>query len=311
MARIIVFGSGSWGSTFAHLLSQKNSVYLWGRDKEKILKYSRKGRNTDYLPSYKLCEDIHFCSDLNILKEKWDLAVFAVPAQSFRDFLQLLPGNILPRIPYINLAKGIELHSGKILSSVFIEKFPHLKSQYCCLSGPNLAEEILQGKPASAVLASFNAKLARDLSSDLSFSLFRIYASVDIQGVEIAGAVKNIFAIASGICEGLNLGVNARAALLARSLAELMRFGRKFGGKPSTFYGLSGIGDIMATCFSPLSRNFRTGLKLAEHREIDDIIKELGSVAEGVATTKITNKISKKMGIYQILPSLRERYDFI
>jgi glycerol-3-phosphate dehydrogenase (NAD(P)+) len=230
--------------------------------------------------------------------------VIAIASQATKEFLQ--KHFVFKNQKILVASKGINAKNGKFLNEIYEKYIP--KENLCYLSGPSFAVEVLEGLPTALIVNSGNKKLAKKFAA-LFPSFIKSYVSSDIIGAEISGAYKNVIAIASGICDGLQLGNNARAALLSRGLIEMDRFGKRFGAKKSTFLGLSGAGDLFLTASSTLSRNYRVGFALAQHRDIEEILEELGEVAEGVSSARALHKISQKRKIY--IPIANEVYNVI
>lgn len=284
MAVVSVFGGGAWGKALAFSLSLNNQVYIHSRRTLSLEEFATK--NPIKQASLQECL-------------KADFFVIAIASSALREWI----GNVfypaissLKKEPKILAAsKGIEEGSGAFVSDIFQHFFPSLS--LCFLSGPSFAHEVMQGLPCALVINSLNIPLAREFR-DLMPSFIKTYVSPDIIGAEVSGAYKNVIAIAGGICDGLHLGNNAKASLMARGLVEMCRFGEHFGAKMETFLGLSGAGDLFLTANSTLSRNYRVGLALAKDKKIEEILNELGEVAEGVKSSKAIAQISKKEGIY-------------
>jgi glycerol-3-phosphate dehydrogenase (NAD(P)+) len=286
MKSAIVLGAGSWGTAIAGMLSQRGlEVQFWGRDEALMREMAVSRRNSRYLPALALNESVTPTHLFGALKPA-DLVVFVVPSKGLRDVaLHLREAGIVsgPEI-LLSCTKGIEMGSGKTMSGVLAEVFP--AHPHAALSGPNHAEEIAQQLPSAAVVACTQHEVAVELQGCFSLPWFRCYTSDDVAGVEWAGAMKNVYAIAAGITRGLNLGDNAIAALVTRGLAEMVRLGTAHGGQVETFYGLSGVGDLMATCYSEHSRNSRLGMQLGRGKALPEIIAGSRMVAEGVPNTE-------------------------
>jgi len=294
---ILILGAGNWGTTFARLLADKHiESTLWFRDPVHFQETSSTRINTKYLPGIDLSSDIHLTNSLSSLPTA-RLVVLAIPANAIRDFLinnlALLPKNAI----YLSLAKGLELKTGKRISEVLQEVLPD-ESKIACLSGPNIAHEIAERKPATAVVVAHCPKVSTYLQNLVSCSYFRAYTNTDMAGVEISGALKNVIAIAAGICQELKLGDNSLAALITRGIAEIARYGMAFGANPLTFMGVAGVGDLSVTCMSGLSRNNRLGHLLARGVTLEDAIKQTKMVVEGISTCETVTRTAKKMGIY-------------
>lgn len=268
--KIGIIGAGKWGQAIQFALSKKNSVNIYSRTKR----------------------DIHNFIGLEDILDS-DYLIFSISTQSIKEWLKV---NFIYKNQKILIAsKGIDISSGKFLSDIFAQYIP--KQNIAFLSGPSFAKEVQNSLPTALVINSTNLELAEEFS--LFFPDFiKTYISSDVIGAEIAGAYKNILAIASGISEGLNLGNNAKASLIARGLVEMQRFGKYFGAKDETFFGLSGAGDLFLTANSKMSRNYRVGLMLADGKDLNYILKELGEVAEGVKTVEAIINIRERENLY-------------
>ncbi len=284
--KVCILGAGTWGTTLAWLLSKKKiEVDLWGRSEEIVREINTSRTNSRYLGKIPLSESIKATNRLEEAVAGSDLVIVAVATSGLRELIRWLqPLTIPSRTPFLSVSKGIEDQTYHTVTEILKKSFP--SHPLAALSGPNIAKEILKGLPTSSVIASENTDTAGVLQKIFNSSDFRVYTNRDLMGVEVAGALKNIMAIAAGVAEGLQLGENAKAALITRSLAEIGRMVRFKGGDPRTLLGLAGIGDLMVTCYSPFSRNHRVGLRLAEGKSLSLILEELGSVAEGVSTVR-------------------------
>lgn len=283
--KIVVIGAGSWGTTVAAVAAHNVDVTLWARRAELADQINTLGRNEDYLDGFDL-PAMTATSDLEQAISGAEVVVIGVPSHGFRSVLTEAAPFISASIPIISLTKGIEQDTMLRMTEVVASVMPdHDQGRVGVLSGPNLAREVMQGQPAATVIAMRSMSVATDLQSVFMTPTFRVYTNPDVVGAEIAGAVKNVMAIASGIAGGLSFGMNTLAMLVTRALAELTRLGIALGGHPLTFGGLAGVGDLMATCSSPQSRNNRVGTELGTGRSLDDIIAEMNMVAEGVKTT--------------------------
>ncbi|MBX9722005.1 MAG: NAD(P)-dependent glycerol-3-phosphate dehydrogenase [Candidatus Obscuribacterales bacterium] len=297
---ICIIGAGAWGGTLAWLLGEhKSKISLWSHDKikgDEIIQ-SRKLKTPCELT---LSNAVHVHNDLACALEDAELIVMACDSQSMREMMEkikiILDKDNL-KTPVVSVAKGLERGSLLRMSEVLRQAAKDSNYPVCALSGPNLAFEIASGKPAAAVLACDDLEVARGLQKALSCPTFRVYSSDDLVGVELGGTIKNIIAIAAGISDGLNLGINAKSALLTRGLAEMVRLSKAMGAKSSTLWGLSGMGDLFATCQSPLSRNYNIGLQLAAGKSVDEAVSIVKATAEGVETTYAVCELSKNMGI--------------
>ena len=282
----IVLGAGSWGTALAAMLAERGlAVQFWGRDEELMSDIQRTRRNGRYVPDLVLPESVIATHDLGSLKPA-ELIVFVVPSKGMRHVAEMLKscGVLTGGEVLLSCTKGVELASGECMTELIAEVLPgHVMA---ALSGPNHAEEVSQRMPSAAVAACADEDVARRLQSCFTLPWFRCYTSTDVIGVEWAAAMKNAYAIAAGITRGLQLGDNAIAALVTRALAEMVRLGVREGGRAETFYGLSGVGDLVATCYSEHSRNNRVGRLLGEGRTLADIVSSTRMVAEGVPNTE-------------------------
>lgn len=269
-AELTVLGAGAWGTALAKLVEKNNhTVCLWSRRLE--------------MPLADAVKDAHVILSAISMK--------GVPSVA----AQLKALNIPPETIIVTATKGLDPETTRTPSQIFHDTFP--KNPIVVLSGPNLSKEIEQGLPAATVAASSHPEAAAAVQYLFSSEIFRVYSSPDPLGAELGGTLKNVVAIAVGICEGLNLGSNARSALMTRALPEMIRIGTHLGGQPDTFVGLSGLGDMLATCTSALSRNYRVGYGLAQGKSLEQILEELGSTAEGVNTTNVLIQIANREGI--------------
>ena len=291
-----VIGSGSFGTAMAKLLAPKlESVLLIGRDEETTETITREHRNPHYLSDVLLDENVHAsCKIEDALAHP--LVIFAVPTSATRETARKLAASGLPeQIVILSCAKGIEKHTGDRMSQILREVFP--VHPIAVLSGPNHAEEIATGMATCAVIGSENHDLAIRLQELFTLPHFRSYTSNDLPGIEFGGAVKNVYAIAAGMAHGLGLGDNAVAALVTRALAEMTRLGTALGGRLETFSGLSGVGDLIVTCFSEHSRNHRVGLALGGGKTLEEAVAALGMVAEGVPNTLSIHEAARRVGV--------------
>jgi glycerol-3-phosphate dehydrogenase (NAD(P)+) len=281
----IVLGAGSWGTALASMLAERGlDVQFWGRDPSLMQEITANRHNTRYLPGLELPPTIECTADLNALRPA-QMLVFTVPSKGIREIAQRLSNSELIQSALVQLscAKGIELDSGLRMSQILANEMP--TAPVAVLTGPNHAEEAAGRLATAAVVACEDDGLARSVQACFTLPWFRTYTTSDVCGAEWGGAMKNPYAIAAGICHGLKLGDNASAALVTRALAEILRVGVAQGGRPETFYGLSGVGDLMATCYSEHSRNHRVGLALGRGEKLTDIMAGTSMVAEGVPNT--------------------------
>jgi glycerol-3-phosphate dehydrogenase (NAD(P)+) len=302
-----VIGGGSWGTTVASLAARNAPTLLWTR-REAVAEEIREDHvNSEYLPGERLDEELDATSDLQHAVERGDVIVMAVPSHGFREVLELAAPYVRPWVPIVSLTKGLEQESHKRMTEVIGEVLPNHPAGV--LAGPNLAKEIVQGYAAAAVLAMGEERLVKSLQRIFQRTVFRVYASHDVPGVEIAGALKNVFAISAGMAAGLGTGDNTRALVIARSLAEMTRLGVAIGGDRHTFAGLAGMGDLLATCISPLSRNRYVGEELTKGRTLEEIIDEMNMVAEGVKTSRVVMELADRHGVE--MPIAHEVYSVI
>jgi glycerol-3-phosphate dehydrogenase (NAD(P)+) len=293
-----VIGAGSWGTAFARLVGTKIATALWSRrpDLADVMNSSRE--NPDYLPGFRLPEDVIATADLAAALDGAVAIVMAVPSHGYRAVLEQAKAHIPATVPIISLTKGVEQDTLMRMTEVTADALPgHPPGKIGVLTGPNLAKEVAAKQPTASVIAVSDATTASQLQNLFMTPTFRVYTNPDVIGCEAAGALKNVMAIAAGMARGLGLGDNTLAALITRALAELTRLGIALGGNPLTFAGLAGMGDLIATCMSPLSRNHRVGFGLGEGRALDDIITEMNMVAEGVKSTRGVLAIAGREGI--------------
>ena len=296
VTRVGVIGAGGWGTTLASLFAARADTVLWAREPEVVASLHETGRNEMYLPGLPVSPALRSTNDADEALAGAELTVLAVPAQHLRAVMALI--DVPSTSIVLNVAKGLEAGSCKRMTEVIADMLPHHdRDRIGVLSGPNLAREVMGGHP-SATCVSFGDPDAAERTRELLMSdTLRVYTSDDVIGCEIGGAVKNVIAIASGVADGLGYGMNTRAALLTRGLAELTRLGVALGGRPLTFLGLAGNGDLIATCSSPQSRNFRVGRMLADGIPIDAIVEQMTMVAEGVATAPVVVALAERVGI--------------
>ena len=285
--RAVVVGAGSWGSAFACLLRDRgHEVALAARDPEQIAAINETGRN----PRYVRTADLRGVAAVTIEEAPIvdaDLVVVAVPSQVFREVVDALPGTA----PILSLTKGLDPTTGERLSTLVSGR------PAAVLSGPNIADEIVRGLPAAAVIASEDLELAVRLQLAVHSTIFRVYVNEDIVGVELCAAAKNVIALAAGGADGLQLGDNGKAALVARGLAEMRRLAEVAGARPDTFAGLAGMGDLIVTCWAPSGRNRRAGELIARGATPDEALAEIGQVVEGLTTAPVLRDLSRRLGI--------------
>ncbi len=289
-----ILGSGSWGTAVAHVIrSNGHPTLLWGRDREVLDAVARQRVNPRYLPEHTLAEGIETTTELHEVATRCQLIFVVVPTKVLRAVVSELSAFLHPDHLLVSCSKGLESGSAKRMTEV-------LREETCCLrvgamSGPNLAAEVMRGDPAATVVASRYEEVVARATRVLMGRRFRVYGNHDVLGVELAGAMKNIVAIAAGASAGLGFGDNTLSLLVTRGLAEMRRIGVRLGADPMTFAGLAGVGDLMVTCASPLSRNHQVGVRLARGQSMDQIRAEMRQVAEGVSTTAVVHELTRKL----------------
>jgi glycerol-3-phosphate dehydrogenase (NAD(P)+) len=296
--KVAVIGAGSWGTTVAALACENAPTMLWARNPDVANAVATRHRNEDYLPSVDLPEALGATSTLAEACEGADVVVMGVPSHGFRAVLAEARPVISADAAVISLSKGIEQGTLLRMTEVIAEVLPeHPAELIGVLSGPNLAREVAAGQPTASVVALGDAARSEVLQARFMTQTFRVYTNPDVVGCEIAGALKNVIAIAAGIAYGLGYGDNTKAALITRGLAELARLGIALGGDPLTFSGLAGMGDLVATCTSDKSRNRTVGVALGQGRKLDDIVAEMKMVAEGVKSTEAVLELGRRTGV--------------
>ncbi|CAN5578976.1 NAD(P)H-dependent glycerol-3-phosphate dehydrogenase [soil metagenome] len=281
---VTILGSGSWGTTLATLVAGNTPVTLWARDPMVAKEITTEHRNSRYLPDRLLPTKVQATADLDEAVGKADVLVVGVPSHGIRQVLTDAAPQVRPWIPIISLAKGLEQSTRLRPTQVISECLPG--HPVGLLAGPNIASEIIRGKAAAATIATPDVGIAKSLQPLFARNRFRIYTNTDVLGCELGGVLKNIIAIAAGMADGLGVGVNTSAMVISRGLAEIIRLGTAMGADPTTFSGLTGLGDLIATCMSPASRNRRVGEQLAKGHSIEEAVAILGQVAEGVKTVR-------------------------
>lgn len=291
-----IIGSGSWGTAIAQLSADAgHKVLLWTRSAENADSLNSSHINKKYWPDHRLSENISSTSNLEEVASFAKLIIVVAPSHGFRGVVSTLGAHLAGDHILIHATKGIELDTLKRMSEVLREETP--AKRIGVLSGPNLSAEIMNGMPAATVVASKFPEVVERAQAALTSQRFRVYGSKDMTGVEIAGALKNIVAICAGVISGLELGTNAMSMLITRGAVEIQRFGMAMGADAETFSGLSGIGDIIATCMSVLSRNHQVGLRLSRGEKLDDILSSMNRVAEGVRTVGAVHEMSRRMKV--------------
>jgi glycerol-3-phosphate dehydrogenase (NAD(P)+) len=294
-ATVAVLGAGSWGTTIAHLLADRADVRLWARDRALAATLARSGTNPRHLPGAQLDRRLRADHHVRDVVAGADLVLVAVPTVGFRPVVAAAAPHLGPGVPVVSLAKGFEPTTRLRMTEVIAQCAPG--HPVGALTGPNLAREVLDGHPAASVLAMADDELGAHLQELLSVGAFRVYRNPDVVGCELAGALKNVVAIAAGMADGLGMGDNTRAAVVTRGLAELARLGTAMGGNPLTFSGLAGLGDLVATCTSPLSRNRSVGEQLGRGRRLEDVLATTRSVAEGVTAAPLAVELAARHAV--------------
>ncbi len=302
--RVAVIGAGSWGTAAARLAAAHAEVHLWAREPEVADAVTNQGENTVFLPGFPIPDTLTCTNDLPKALEDAQAVVMAVPSHGFRAVIAAAAPHIPKGAPVVSLTKGIEQKTLKRMTEIVVEETGHASDLVGVLTGPNLAVEVAAGQPAATVIAMRRESAAAAAQRLFMGPTFRVYTNPDVVGCESAGALKNVMALAAGMAHGLGYGDNSIAALITRALAELTRLGVAMGGRPLTFAGLAGMGDLVATCTSPKSRNRRVGVALGEGRKLDDIVAEMNMVAEGVKTTAAVLQLADRHGIEMPIASL-------
>lgn len=305
--KVGLLGGGSWGTTVASLTAKNTPTIMWARNEDTVQEINKFHTNNKYLPDAILTDSLRATTSIEEAVKDADVIIMGVPAQSFRKVLQDAKPYIRPWVPIVSLSKGLEKGSRLRMTQIIEAEMPGHPAGV--LSGPNLAREIMSGQAAASVIAMVDDNIANHLQKVLRTGLFRVYTNDDVLGCELAGALKNVIAIAAGMGDGMGAGDNTRAAVITRGLAELTRLGTAMGGKTSTFAGLAGMGDLVATCNSPQSRNRYVGFQLGKGRALNDIIEEMSMVAEGVKSCSVVMELAKEYGIE--MPISQEVYKVV
>lgn len=293
--KVAVLGGGSWGTTVASLVTRNAPVSLWARNADTVAEINTSHSNETYLPGAKLPEKLVATTDIASAVATADVVVMGIPSHNFRSVLLDVKEHIRAWVPVISLTKGLELATGQRMTEIVNEVLPG--HPVGVLTGPNLAREIMAGQAAAGVMAMEDEIIVLELQSLFASGLFRVYTNTDVIGCELGGVLKNIIAIAVGMGDGQGAGDNTRAALITRGLAEMTRLGVAMGGRPETFSGLAGMGDMIATCTSSQSRNRHVGVELGKGRAMADIIEEMVMVAEGAKSAPAVMALAKKYDI--------------
>ena len=293
--QITVLGAGSWGTTVASLVARSHPTTLWARDADHAASIQSDRQNRRYLDGFDLPKGLRATADLEEAVSGADVLVVGIPSKAFRQVLETAAPMVRPWIPVVSLTKGFERETDLRMSEVVRDVLPG--HPVAALTGPNLAKEIMSRQAAAAVVATEDPAVGIRLQEIFSTNLFRVYRNDDVVGCELGGALKNVVAIATGMADGLGVGDNTKAAVMTRGLAELTRLGTALGGDAATFAGLAGMGDLVATCMSPHSRNRHVGERLGRGQTLDQILEEMHMVAEGVHTAAMVTRLAEPHGI--------------
>lgn len=300
--KVAVLGGGSFGTVIANLIGTKGEkVNLWMRNAERAEEINLTHENNRYLPGRQLSDNLIATADLQHAVADAEIIFVSIPSQSFRDVIRQAKPFLRADQIVVSTTKGIEAKTFSLMSQILAEELPD--NPIGVISGPNLAKEIAQQQLTATVIASADERVRSAVQAILHCAFFRIYASTDMYGVELGGTLKNIYAIASGLSAALGMGENTKSMLMTRSLAEMSRFAVQLGANPMTFLGLAGVGDLIVTCSSPLSRNYRVGYALGEGKALEDAVDALGEVAEGVNTLRYVKEKADELEIYMPLVS--------
>lgn len=308
---IAVIGAGAWGTAIAGLLAAKGlQTTLWGHHPDHIAALNRDRENKKYLPGYHFVDTLNVTADIEVAVKGCDIVCMVVPSHGFRRVFEAVAPFLPPKCQIVSAVKGIEndtlMTMTQIMTEVLGARLHEQGISLAVLSGPSFAKEVALGMPTAVTIGCYKIEKAQTLQHVFGTERFRVYASNDVVGLEISAALKNIVAIAAGISDGLGYGLNSRAALITRGLAEIRRFGVSMGADPRTFFGLSGLGDLVLTCTGDLSRNRTVGLKLGQGKKLSVILKEMEMVAEGVKTTQSVHELVLRLNVD--MPILQQVY---
>jgi glycerol-3-phosphate dehydrogenase (NAD(P)+) len=290
-----ILGGGSWGTTVASLVARNVPAILWARASETVDEVNTKRSNERYLPGARLTQSLRATTSIEEAVRDADVVIMGVPSQAMRDTAREVGRHIRAWVPLISLSKGLEPGSGLRMTQVIEQELPGHPAGV--LSGPNLAREVMAGYAAASVIAMEDEVIVQELQAIFKTGLFRVYTNTDVAGCELGGALKNVMAIAAGMGDGAGAGENTRSAVISRALNEITRLGVAMGGRPETFAGLAGVGDLIATCTSPQSRNRTVGFELGKGRKIADILAGMRQVAEGVKSARTVLQLGEAHGV--------------
>lgn len=304
--KVVVLGGGSFGTVIANMLAENGqNAFLWLRDSVRAAAMANTRENASYLPGYRLHDALQISSDLVAVLSGADVVFVSVPSKAFRGMVQQIRPLITADTIVVSTAKGIESgvdqHGFWLMSDVLKQELP--QHRIAVLSGPNLAGEIAERQLTGTVVASVDPEVCQILQTVLRGAYFRVYSNSDVYGVELGGVLKNSYAIACGMAAALGLGYNTISMLVTRSLAEMGRFAARLGADPLTFIGLAGVGDLIVTCMSPKSRNYRIGFALGQGKSLDDAVRDVGQIAEGINTVRQVKQKADELGVYMPLVS--------
>ena len=302
ISKVAVLGGGSFGTVVANIIAENGyPVFFWMRSREMAHQVNEVRENTQYLPGYHLHENVTATNDMRTAVKDADIIFVAVPSHSFRAVVRLMRHFFPPDAMLISTTKGIEKGTFMLMSQILRQEAP--KARVGVLSGPNLAKEIARRDLTGTVIASEHASVRDAIKQILASNYFRVWSNDDFYGVELGGSLKNIYAIIAGMAAALGMGHNTNSMLITRSLTEMARFGRELGADPMTFLGLAGVGDLIVTCSTPLSRNYRVGYLLGQGKSLEEASREVGQVAEGLNTLKLVKQKADEIGVYMPLAS--------
>ena len=299
MTKVAIIGNTIWGTTLALLANRAGSdVIIWTRTEYEAARLNDARQDKRSVPGLTLPKGISYTGFMQQSLDAVSMVILAVPSYTMRDNIKKVADYLSDTMLVVSAAKGIEEGNGRRMSEVIAEEIdPRYHENICVLSGPNLSGEIMKEMPSTTVVAAKNIEVAKNVQEILSSSLFRIYVSDDVIGVELGGALKNIIALSAGMSDGLGYGDNSKSALITRGLAEISRLGIAMGANSFTFHGLAGLGDLITTCASTLSRNHHVGEQMAKGRKLDDITSSMNGIAEGVKTTVVARELARELGI--------------